>query len=223
MIPSSAIFDQSTVERLLEYDPLVQDHRRFFALFDGDLVDQWQALRCGPGRPGNPLHAYLKACVLRRREGLIYSSHLRRFLLNHPLLVIELGLRLEPDPAQPYGFDLDKTVPCEYWLRQQLHRCDHELLQALLKATVVALKEEIPGLGETVALDVKHMYAWVHENNPRIYVKGRYDVTHHPQGDPDGRLGVKKSSLMAPRKQRRKVSSAPAPGSRRPIPFKYVH
>ncbi len=180
MIPSSAIFDQSTVERLLEYDPLVQDYRRFFALFDWDLVDQWQA--------------YLKACVLRIREGLIYSSHLRRFLLNHPLLVIELGFRWEPDPAQPYGFDLDKTVPCEYWLRQQLHRCDHELLQALLKATVVALKEEIPGLGETVAFDVKHMYAWVRENNPRIYVKGRYDVTHHPQGDPDCRLGFKKSS-----------------------------
>ncbi len=124
----------------------MQDYRRFFARFDGDLVDQWQALRCGPGRPGHPLHAYLKACVLRIRKGLIYSSHLRRFLLNHPLLVIELGLRLEPDPAQPYDFDLDKTVPCAYWLRQQLHRCDHELLQALLKATFVALKEEIPGL-----------------------------------------------------------------------------
>ena len=135
-------------------------------------------------RTRHPLHAYLKAFVLRIRKGLIYSSHLRRFLLNHPLLVIELGFRLEPDPAQPYGFDLDKTAPCEYWLRQQLHRFDHELLQALLKATVVAFKEEIPGLGETVAFDVKHIYAWVHENNPRIYVKGRYYVTHHPKAIP---------------------------------------
>ena len=132
--------------------------------------------------------------MLRIREGLLYSSHLRRFLLNHPLLVIELGFRLELDPAQPYGFDLDKTIPCEYWLRQQLHCFDHDLLQALLRATVAALKQEIPGLGETVAFDVKHIFAWVRENNPNVYVKGRFDVTHIPKGDPDCRLGVKKST-----------------------------
>jgi hypothetical protein len=36
--------------------------------------------------------------------------------------------------------------------------------------------------------------AWVRENNPNVYVKGRFDVTHIPTGDPDCRLGVKKSS-----------------------------
>jgi hypothetical protein len=67
-------------------------------------------------------------------------------------------------------------------------------LQDLLAATVAALHEEIPGLGETVAFDVKHIYAWVRENNPNVYVKGPFDVTHIPKGDPDCRLGVKKSS-----------------------------
>ena len=118
-----------------------------------------------------------------------YTSHLRRFLLKHPLLVIDLGFRLVLDARQPYGFDVEATVPCESWLREQLHFCDQDLLQALLRATVAALKEEIPGLGETVAFDVKHIYAWVRENNPRVYVKGRFDVTHHPSGDPDCRLG----------------------------------
>jgi hypothetical protein len=194
MIPSSSCFDQSTLACLLEHDPLVQDYRRFFALFEWDLVDQWQTSHSRRGRPGHPLSAYLKALVLRIREGLTYSSRLRRFLLNHPLLVMELGFRLKLDPAQPYGFDLEKTVPCESWLREHLHSFDHDLLQALLRATVAALKEEIPGLGETVAFDVKHIYAWVRENNPRVYTKGRYDVTHHAKGDPDCRLGVKKSS-----------------------------
>jgi len=41
------------------------------------------------------------------------------------------------------------------------------LLQDLLAATVAALKEEIPALGEVVAFDVKHIYAWVKENNWR--------------------------------------------------------
>jgi len=79
-------------------------------------------------------------------------------------------------------------------LRQKLRTLDHLLLQDLLAATVTALQEAIPGLGETVAFDVKHIYAWVRENNPNVYVTGRFDVTHIPKGDPDCRLGVKKSS-----------------------------
>ncbi len=82
----------------------------------------------------------------------------------------------------------------EVRLRQKLRTFDQNLLQALLAATVADLQEEIPGLGETVAFDVKHIFAWVRENNPNVYVKGRFDVTHIPKGDPDCRLGVKKSS-----------------------------
>lgn len=66
----------------------------------------------------------------------------------------------------------------EVWLRQKLRTFDQTLLQALLRSTVAALQEEIPGLGEIVAFDVKHIYAWVKENNPRVYMKGRYDKTH---------------------------------------------
>jgi hypothetical protein len=194
MIPSSAVFDQATIARLLEMDPVVQDYRTFFALLDWALVAQWQHPRTLRGRPAHPMSAYLKAFFVRIREGLIYTSQLRRDLVKHPLLVIELGFRLDLDPAQPYGFDVEKTIPCEYWLREQLHSFDPDLLQALLHATIAALKEEIPGLGETVAFDVKHIYAWVKENNARVYVKGRYDKHHVPAGDPDCKLGVKKST-----------------------------
>lgn len=75
-----------------------------------------------------------------------------------------------------------------------MHWLDPTVLTDLLARTVQALQQEIPGLGETVAFDVKHIYVWVRENNPRIYTTGRYDVTLHPKGDPDCRLGVKKSS-----------------------------
>ena len=193
MIPSSNVFNQATMTHLLEIDPVVQDYRTFFALLDWQVVTDEEPSRTRRGRPAHPMSAYLKAFLNRIREGLIYTSQLRRFLLKPPLLIIELGFRLELDPTQPYGFDVDKTLPCEYWLREQLHRFDHDVLQALLRTLVQALKEEIPGLGETVAFDVKHIYAWVRENNPRVYVKGRFDVTHIPTGDPDCRLGVKKS------------------------------
>jgi hypothetical protein len=79
-------------------------------------------------------------------------------------------------------------------LREKQRTLEQSVLQALLLGTVQALREEIPGLGEVVAFDVTHIYAWVRENNPRVYVEGTFDVTHIPKGDPDCRLGVKKSS-----------------------------
>jgi len=196
MIPSSQRYDQQTIANLMEDDPLVQEYRAFFALFNWHLVETFQAQHSGRGRPGHPVSAYLKACLLRIQAKLSTATELRHFLLCHPLLIIELGFRLVLDPTQPFGFDVERTVPCAFWWRKQLHRLDRDLLQSLLHATVQALVREIPGLGETVAYDVKHIYAWVRENNPRVYTKGRFDITHIPTGDPDCRLGVKKSTNL---------------------------
>src|SRR5207244_7381310 len=152
------------------------------------------AERASPGRPRRPATAYLKALLRRLREGPSYTTQLRRLSLKHPLLVIELGFHLELAPTAAYGFDCQQTLPSEVRLRQKLRTLDQNLLQDLLAASVAALQEEIPGLRETVAFDVKHIFAWVRENNPNVYVKGRFDVTHIPTGDPDCRLGVKKST-----------------------------
>jgi hypothetical protein len=194
MIPASTVFDQSAMTAMLDHDPVVLEYRAFFSFFDWSLVEDFEAQRAGPGRPGHPESAYLKAFLIRQNENFTYTSQLRRFLLKHPLLVIELGFHLELDPHAAYGFDVNKTVPCRYWLTEKLQRLDQELLQALLRATVVALQQEIPGLGEVMAFDVKHIYAWVKENNPRVYVKDRYDKDQVLAGDPDCKLGVKRSS-----------------------------
>ena len=194
MIPASTVFDQSVMSALLDYDPVVAQYRAFFSFLQWSLVDDWQAQRSGPGRPAHPESAYLKAFLIRQNEGFRYTSQLRRFLLRHPLLVIELGFHLVLDPNAAYGFDVEATLPCRYWLTEKLQMLDQELLQALLQATVVALQQEIPGLGEVMAFDVKHIYAWVKENNPRVYVTARYDKDQVLSGDPDCKLGVKRSS-----------------------------
>src|SRR6266536_4901749 len=90
--------------------------------------------------------------------------------------------------------DGKKTLPSRQWFGQKLRTLDPALLQALLHATVRDLKEEIPGLGEVVAFDVKHIYGWVKENNERAYVKDRYDKTQILGGDPDCKLGVNRST-----------------------------
>jgi hypothetical protein len=194
MIPSSQVFDQSTLASLLDHDPLIADYRVFFSLLDWSVVEDWEAQRSSRGRPAHPESAYLKAFLLRNSFGMLYTTQLRRFLLRHPLLVIELGFRLVLDTSAPYGFDVEQTLPCEFWLREKLRSFDPALLQALLQSTVRALQAEMPGLGETVAFDVKHIYAWVKENNERTYVPERYDKTKRLAGDPDCRLGVKRST-----------------------------
>ena len=153
MIPTSDLFDQSTITTLLSVDPLVQEYCAFFSLFDWSVVGQWQTQRSRRGRPGHPESAYLKAFLIRIHQKFIYASELRHFLLTHPLLILELGFRLVLDPSTPYGFDCEQTLPSRLWLSQKLRDLDQDLLQSLLHATVAALQAEIPGLGETVAFD----------------------------------------------------------------------
>jgi|SRR5581483_3683633 len=193
MIPSSTLFDQSTIAALLDHDPLIQQYRALFSLLDWSAVEHWQAQR-RERRPAHPESAYLKAFLIRIQEGMLYTAQLRRFLLCHPLLVIELGFRLVLDANAPYGFDVERTLPSAFWFRQKLRQFDPGVLQALLQSTVHSLQDELPGLGETVAIDVKHIYAWVKENNWRTYVPDRYDKTKRLAGDPDCRLGVKRST-----------------------------
>jgi hypothetical protein len=179
---------------LLAHDPLVAQYRLLFASLDWSVAAAWQARRSGRGRPAHPESAYLKAFLVRIKEGLSYTKHLREFLLAHPLLVIELGFQLVLDPTQPYGFDVERTLPTRFWLGEKLRQLDRALLTELLAGTVRALQDEIPGLGETVAFDVKHIYAWVKHNNERAYVPDRYDKSQRLPGDPDCRLGVKRST-----------------------------
>jgi hypothetical protein len=92
------------------------------------------------------------------------------------------------------GFNVEETLPTRQWLNEKRRSLDRGLLQDLLGGLVHALQEEIPGLGEVVCFDVKHLYGWVKENNERAYVTERYDKTKRLVGDPDCKLGVKRST-----------------------------
>src|SRR5712692_12050343 len=167
IIPISQHFDQSTLDRLREADPVVQRYRTLFALFDWSAIDPPH--KRGPGNPGHPKSAYLKALLVRIGEHLSSTPRWRAYLLDHPLLVLELGFRPHLDLTKPYGFRVDKTVPSVGHLNAILRTLDSQRLSDLFAQTVHALQAEIPGLGEVAAYDVKHIYANVRENNPRVY------------------------------------------------------
>src|SRR5579875_3636530 len=107
---------------LLAHDPVVAGYRTCFASLDWSVVERWEAQQSPHGRPGHPMSAYLKA-----------------------LLILDLGFRLALDPSQPYGFDVEQTLPTRFWLGEVLRHLDRDLLTALLASTVQALYAEIPG------------------------------------------------------------------------------
>src|SRR6266487_271389 len=194
MTHSTIVLDQQTMDLLRTYDPVVVRYRAFFALFDWDAAFPEAAAPARPGKPAHPEMAYVKAFLVKICEHHQYVTQLRRFLVEHPLLVLELGFHPFADPTCLYGFNQEKTVPCDRWLRDKQHTLDPLKLQQLLHATITALHAEIPGLGEVVSFDVKHIYAWVRENNPRESIKDRFCKDRQPKGDPDCKVGVKKST-----------------------------
>jgi len=166
----------------------------FFALFDWGQVPERDEQKAWPGSPPHPEKAYIKALLIKKCENFAYVTQLRCFLVKHPLLVLEIGFMPVADADTPYGFDVEQTVPCDRWLRHKQQWLANDTLQALFQQTVATLQTEIPGLGQTVVADVKHIYAWVKENNPREFIPDRFDPDQQPSGDPDCRLGVKRSS-----------------------------
>ena len=166
----------------------------FFALLDWSQVPERDESRPWPGSPPHPEKAYVKALLAKKWEKFDYITELRRFLIKHPLLVLELGFHPVRDNAQPYGFDVEATVPCDRWLRHKQQVLDNDILGALFQGTVHDLQVEIPALGDTSVIDTKHIYAWVKENNPREFIRDRFNPEKQPTGDPDCRLGVKRSS-----------------------------
>src|SRR5947199_4587673 len=194
MLPYSRLFDQRTLALLMEHDAIVQRYRAMFALIEWQVLPDASPDPSRPGKRPHPESAYIKALFIKIQEGYEYCSQLRRFLVDHPLLVLELGFRPVLNRNLPYGFDVQRTVPSERWPREKQRTLDHHHLQDLFHATVHALQEEIPGLGEVVAIDVKHQYAWVREKNFRESIKDRFCKERQPRGDPDCRVGVKSST-----------------------------
>jgi hypothetical protein len=196
MIHPSAALDQHTIEKIRASDALLLRYRAFFALFDWESVFPSIPSVARVGKPAHPERAYVKAFLVKLCEQHQYVTQLRRFLIEHPLLVLELGFHPVLDATCLYGFDPERTLPCDRWLRQKQQTLDRRVLQGLLNAIVTSLQAEIPGLGEVVSFDVKHIYAWVRENNPRESIPDRFCKERQPTGDPDCKVGVKKSTNL---------------------------
>ena len=194
MITSGAVFEQAVIEQLMACDPVVQEYRSFFrAIRLGCGARKrrkwsvaWRSTTCGESVCESAVGQAMREAGIHHRSAFLFGET--------SATGARTGLSLGCRPRQPYGIDVKRSVPSDRWLRHKQQTLPNVILQALFQETVHALQVEIPELGETVAIDTKHIYAWVKENNPREFVKDRYDPERQPSGDADCRLGVKRSS-----------------------------
>ena len=168
-----------------------------------DLETDW-------GTPAVPFAAFAAACLVKLDQNRVYMSSLRNYLADHPALAWCLGFPITVHPRRASGADRKASLPTARHLTRMLRTTPNACFQYLLDETVRLLMSELrdvaPSFGHSISLDTKHIIAWVKENNPKAFVKDRYDKTKQPAGDPDCKLGCKRK-----RNQRTRRESLPTP------------
>lgn len=154
-----------------------------------DLLRDWGIL-------AEPYAPFVAACLVKLDHGLVYMSQLQQYLSDQPALMWILGFPLVPSTEFSWGFDVKASLPTHRQFTRMLRKAPQASLQFMLDETIrliqAELRTEMDNFGECVSLDTKHIIAWVKENNPKAYVKDRFDKTQQPAGDPDCRLGCKR-------------------------------
>src|SRR3954470_5560959 len=93
MIPTPAQMGVRSVEAMLACDPVVRRYRELFGRLDWSRVPERDERQPWPGWPPHPRAAYIKALLVKVCEQKAYVTDLRRYLVEHPALVLELGFR----------------------------------------------------------------------------------------------------------------------------------
>ena len=162
---------------------------------DRDLEQHW----C---QPQIPFAALAAAELIRLEQGLATMGDLHLFFVEHPGFIPLLGFNLVPAPNHPLGFNARASLPTVRHLTQMLRDTPNAALQFLLADSIRLILAELVArqvpAPQCVSLDTKHILGWVKENNPKAYVKERYNKTRQPAGDPDCRLGCKRKHNQAP-------------------------
>ena len=172
----------------LHQDPTVQRYRILFALVD-EIAPLPNPHKRGPKKGKNSDLVYLKAYVVQLNEPLRFFTHLRTFLLERPALAASMGFVLKGYSPQ-YGFDPQRTVISAHQFSQKLRTGKQNRAKELFLQTVRTLK--ILGvLTGNVSCDTAEVHAPIKENNPKQYVKDRFDKENIPNAAPSARLGVK--------------------------------
>jgi hypothetical protein len=188
--------------KTVHQDPTVQRYRPLFELVDESAPPPNPHKR-GPKKDKNTDRVYLKAYLVKLNEPRRFFTQLRRFLVERPALVVFMGFVLKGYTPQ-YGFDPEHTVVSAHQFSQKLRTAKENQAKGLFNQTVHSLKELGVLTGE-VSCDTAEIWAPVKENNPKQFVKDRWDKDNIPKAAPSARLGVKPTHQKDPKTGKKKV------------------
>jgi hypothetical protein len=188
--------DPERVPLWVQHSPVAMRYLRFLAPLAWERVPN-RAFAHEPPLAPLPYAPFLAACLVKVDQQIRSMARLREYLVDHPALTWVLGFPLTPSSASPWGFDVEASLPTHRHFTRMLRTIPNAVLQTLLDSTISRLQEALPPdvpFGRAIALDTKHILAWVTQNNPKAYLNrhDRYDKAKQPAGDPDCRLGCKK-------------------------------
>jgi len=148
-----------------------------------------------PGPVPQPRAPIVAAFLVKLDQGLSSTHKLRNLLIAQPALTWLLGFPLVPSTAFAWGFDVAQSLPTVRHFNRLLRTLPSAQAAFLLQSSVQLLKRELPAavnFGDCISLDTKHIIAWVKQNNPKAFIKGkRFDPAQQPTGDKDCKVGFK--------------------------------
>jgi len=101
----------------------------------------------------------------------------------------ELSFELSTNLGISYVLGFDKRLPSRHRFEEFLHKTPNALLQDIRKQQIKTLVKLGVISGKYLSIDSTPIVAWVKQNNPKVFVEGKFDKTKFPKGDPDARLG----------------------------------
>ena len=101
----------------------------------------------------------------------------------------KLAFELSTNLGIAYVLDFDKQPPSRHRFVEFLHKVPNQLLQKIRRQQIKTLIGLGVISGKYLSIDSTSIVAWVKQNNPKMFVEGKFDKTKFPQGDPDARLG----------------------------------
>ena len=159
-----------------------------------------------------PYASFAAAHLVKLEEGIRSAGGLLRYLREHPGLCWLFGFKVHQNGFIPQLAEFQTSLPHKRHFNRVLREIPNTALQVLLDSSVQLLQMELTKItqdfGKTISLDTKLILAWVavgmplaKENNPKAYVKERFNPNKQPKGDPDCRLGVKRRRNISPSSQ----------------------
>lgn len=131
----------------------------FEALPDEELLAALEATRW-TGRPGYAIRVMWRSVVASFVLGIVHDTDLVRALQGNPVLASACGITDQSGVPTKFAY-------CRF--RKKLLGFT-ELVQNVFTSIVTALKDSIPDLGQTVAVDTTDIKAWAHQSQSHRHV-----------------------------------------------------